>query len=77
MLIGLGLYCAPGAQAATTSWVPTATQGITLTNFTVQATRLGPVAGTRKMHIIVGLRVQNEAQLNSAILAINTSGNPS
>jgi pseudomonalisin len=77
MLIGFGLYCVPGAQAATTGWVPTATQGVTLTNFTAQATRLGPVAATRRMHIIVGLRVQNEAQLNSAILAINTPGNPS
>ena len=77
MLIGLGLACVGAAQAATTSWVPTATQGITLTNFTVQATRLGPVAGNRKMHIIVGLRVQNEAQLNSAVLAVNTPGNPS
>jgi pseudomonalisin len=77
IFIGLGLSCAPGAQAATTSWVPTATQGITLTNFTIQATRLGPVAPTRKMHIVVGLRMQNEAQLNSAIAAINTPGNPS
>ena len=77
IFIGLGLSCVPGAQAAKTSWVPTATQGITLTNFTIQATRLGPVAPTRKMRILVGLRVQNEAQLNSAIAAINTPGNPS
>ena len=78
VLVSVGaLLCqAPQAQAAT-NWIPTATQGINLTNFTISATPLGPLAGTTPLRIVVGLRLQNQAQLNSAILAINTPGNPS
>jgi hypothetical protein len=78
LLFGLWLCSAPQAQAATAAsgWAPTATQAVTLTNFTIHATPLGPLTGTTPLHIVVGLRLQNEAQLDSAILAINTPGNP-
>ena len=74
-LIGLLLCCAPVAQADS-GWAPTATSGITVANFTMPAQSLGPLPDTTPLHIAVGLRVQNEAQLNSAILAVNTPGNP-
>jgi len=79
VLLGAFFSYAPATQAATAAagWTPTATQAITLTNFTIHATSLGPLAGTTPLRIVVGLRLQNEAQLNSAILAINTPGNPS
>lgn len=76
------LFCyAPGAQADTgpppnSGWVSTATQGISLTNFTIRAHSLGQLRGTTPLRILVGLRVRNEAQLNRAILAVNTPGNP-
>jgi pseudomonalisin len=59
---------------ADNGWVPTATQGITLANFTVAAQSLGPLPDTAPLHILVGLSVQNGAQLNSAIVAHNTRG---
>jgi pseudomonalisin len=75
VLVGALLCQAPRAQAAT-DWAPTATHGINLTNFTISATPLGPLAGTTPLRIVVGLSLQNQAQLNSAILAVNTPGNP-
>ena len=78
LLFGLWLCSAPQAQAATAAsgWSPTATQAVTLTNFTIHATPLGALPAKTPLHIVVGLRLQNESQLNSAILAINTPGNP-
>lgn len=57
-------------------WVPTATQGITLANFTIPAQSVGPLPDTSPLHILVGVQLQNETQLDSAILAINTPGSP-
>jgi hypothetical protein len=76
LLFGLLLGYVPGAQADS-GWSPTATQGITLTNFAIQAQSLGPLPGTTPLRVVLGMQLQNEAQLNSAILAINTPGNPS
>lgn len=74
---GVLLCCASAAQAASTSWVPTATQGVTLANFTIPATSLGPVPANASLTILVGLQQQNAAALKSEILAVNTPGNPS
>jgi pseudomonalisin/xanthomonalisin len=76
VLCGLLLGYQPAARADT-GWAATATQGITLTNFAIQAHSLGPLAGTTPLRIMLGLQLQNATQLNSAILAINTPGNPS
>jgi pseudomonalisin len=77
--LGALICYTPATQAATAAagWASTATQGITLTNFTIHATSVGPLAAATPLRIVVGLRLQNEAQLNTAILAINTPGNPS
>ncbi len=72
---GLLLGCATAAQAQT-SWVTTATQGITLANFNVSATSLGPLPGSTPLTILVGLQLQNASDLNSTIVAVNTPGNP-
>jgi pseudomonalisin len=76
LLFAFLLGYVPGALADS-GWSSTATQGITLTNLTIQARSLGPLPGTTPLRILLGLQLQNEAQLNSAILAINTPGNPS
>ncbi|HEY4771620.1 MAG TPA: protease pro-enzyme activation domain-containing protein [Steroidobacteraceae bacterium] len=70
------LGCATGAEAAT-SWVSTATQGVTLGNFLVPATSVGPLPSSTPLTILVGLQLQNASKLDSAILAVNTPGNPS
>ncbi len=72
----LALALCHGAAAQDSGWAATATQGITLANFTTPVQSLGPLADATPLHIMVGLRVQNEAQLNSTILAVNTRGNP-
>lgn len=74
-VFGLTLCCAHLAQAAS-SWAPTATQGISLTNFNISAQPLGPLPAKTRLNILVGLRLQNEAQLNSAIVSASTPGNP-
>jgi pseudomonalisin len=76
LLLAFLLSYVPGAQADS-GWASTATQGLTLTNFTIQAQSLGPLPGTTPLRVMLGLQLQNEAQLNSAILAINTRGNSS
>ena len=62
---------------AESGWAPTATQGITLSNFSIQAHSLGPLPATTPLRVMLGLQLQNEAQLNSAIVAVNTPGSPS
>jgi pseudomonalisin len=78
VLLLLGFFCGymSGAQADS-GWAPTATQGVTLSNFSIQAHALGPLPATTSLRVMLGLQLQNEAQLNSAILAVNTPGSPS
>ncbi len=76
LLLGILLGYVPGAQAES-GWAPTATRGITLSNFSIQAHSLGPLPATTPLRVMLGLQLQNEAQLNSAILAVNTPGSPS
>src|ERR1700752_4107109 len=73
-LLDLKLCISAAEQSG--GWAPTATQGITLANFTTPAQSLGPLADTTQLHVLVGLQLQNQARLNSAILAVNTRGNP-
>jgi PKD repeat protein len=75
-LVLLAAFLCQAPQARAADWTPTATQGVNLTNFTIHATALGQLPGTTPLRIVVGLRLQNQAQLNSAILAVNTPGNP-
>lgn len=74
-LLGLSVCALAQAQDSGT-WVPTATQGITLANFTTPAQSVGPLPDATPLHILVGLRLQNETQLDSTILAVNTPGTP-
>jgi pseudomonalisin len=75
IVLGFFFCCVPEAQAAA-GWAPTATQGITQSNFIVPVQVLGPLPGSTPLRIVVGLQLRNQAELNSAILAINTPGNP-
>ncbi|MGH8313326.1 MAG: protease pro-enzyme activation domain-containing protein, partial [Gammaproteobacteria bacterium] len=75
LLLGCLSFAAARAQDGS-GWVPTATQGITVANFTMPAQPIGPLPDATPMHILVGLQPQNSAQLDSAILAANTPGNP-
>jgi pseudomonalisin len=68
VLIGVSLvqFHAPRAQAGTT-WVATATQGLSLVN----ATSLGALPDTTPLHIVVALKVSNMTALNQYIQSIN------
>ncbi|WP_054969345.1 S53 family peptidase [Alicyclobacillus ferrooxydans] len=69
----LSLAFAPTSLAATaTSWAPTATQALSLEN----ATDLGPLSSTTPIHITLGLRLQNQSQLDQYIQAISSSTSP-
>ena len=70
------LICGLPEARADDGWAATATQGITQANFTIPVQVLGPLPGSTPLRIMVGLQLRNEAALNSAILAINTPGNP-
>jgi subtilase family serine protease len=74
-LFGLLLLCYGAAASAQSGWVPTATQGITLGTFIIPVQSVGPLPSTTALHVLVALRVQNGAQLNSAIVAASTPGN--
>lgn len=76
LFVLLALTLCHGAAAQNSGWAPTTTQGITLANFTTPVQSLGPLPGTTQLHVLVGLQLQNQARLNSAILAVNTRGNP-
>jgi hypothetical protein len=60
LLFGILLGYVPGAQAES-GWAPTATQGITLSNFSIQAHSLGPLPATTPLRVMLGLQLQNEA----------------
>ncbi|MCL6454028.1 MAG: S53 family peptidase [Alicyclobacillus sp.] len=68
----VSLPFAPMAFADTTGWAPTATQALSLQN----ATDLGPLSPSAPLRITLGLRLQNQAALNTYIEAISTPGNP-
>ena len=73
-VIGFALCSAAAAQSS--GWVPTATQGITLANFTTNAQPLGPLPDAAPLHVVVALSLHNQVQLNSTIQSVNTRGNP-
>ena len=74
-LVCILLLASPAARAG--GWVATATQGFTLSNFTIPAQPLGPLPGSTPLQILVGLRLRGQVQLDSLINAVNTPGNPS
>lgn len=69
----LSLSLSPKVFAETNlSWVNTATQALSLQN----ATDAGPLASSTPMQITLGLRIQNNADLNSYIAAISNPQSP-
>lgn len=60
---------APPTQAQ--SWTSTATKGLTLTN----ASLLGPLSSGTPLHVVVGLKLQNPAQVQPTLKAMSTPGN--
>jgi pseudomonalisin len=61
--------------ASAQTWVPTATQGITLSNMPT-ATDAGPLNPQTKISVLVGLKTQNVSALQQLVRAENTPGNP-
>jgi pseudomonalisin len=57
---------------AQTAWVPTATQGITVSN----ATDLGALASQTPLHITLALQLRNTGALKQFVQSINTPGDP-
>jgi len=60
------------AAFAQTTWAPTATQAISLTN----AVSLGSLAASTPLHISVGLQLNNRDSLVSLVQRMNTEGDP-
>ncbi len=61
--------------ASAQTWVPTATQGITLANMP-SATDAGPLNPQTGISVVVGLKTQNVSALQQLVRAENTPGNP-
>ncbi|MBV8497240.1 MAG: hypothetical protein JO361_10700, partial [Gammaproteobacteria bacterium] len=76
LAVVLGLTLAGGAAAQSGAWTSTATQGVTLGNFTIPVQSVGPLPDATPLRIVVGLYVRNGAQLDSTIQSVNTRGNP-
>ena len=68
LLLSLGIATAN----AQTVWTPTATKALPLTN----AVALGPLSSSAPVHIVVALKLQNNAALNSLIKSQATPGDP-
>jgi pseudomonalisin len=66
-------FASPYLAAQTTSWAPTATQGVTSL---VSATDLGHANVPGLLTIRLGLKLQNKAALDSYIQNINNPGSP-
>jgi subtilase family serine protease len=66
-LVSIALLPAAFAQ----NWTATATHALVLKD----ATELGPVDAAMPLHIVVGLKVQNPAQLQQTLQAMATPGN--
>jgi pseudomonalisin len=58
--------------ASAQTWVSTATKALPLAN----ATQLGPLSTATPMHIVVGLKVQNAAQIQPTLKRMLTPGDP-
>ncbi|HEX7966026.1 MAG TPA: S53 family serine peptidase [Gammaproteobacteria bacterium] len=63
--------------SATLLWSNTATHGIGLADLAITAQALGPLPANTPLHVVVGLRLRNAAQLANTISAVNTPGSAS
>src|SRR4051812_24586122 len=74
ILVGapLAAVAAPASAATPTSWIFTATQGLSLQN----ATALGSAAADTPLRVTVALNPSDKAALDRLVQAQNTPGNP-
>lgn len=63
------------AFAASTTWVPTATQGVSVSRL-LSASDLGPLSPSEPLTVRVGLQTQHKSVLAEVIKAVNTPASP-